>query len=54
MIQSPSIERLKTTPKDKGMKSVSIKTNKKEKQKNALEEADKIYKFFSNFLTTSI
>lgn len=43
MIQSPSIERLKTTPKDKGMKSVSIK---KERQKNTLEEADKVYKFF--------
>lgn len=46
MIQSPSIERLKTTPKEKGMKSVSIKTNKKERQKNTLEEADKVYKFF--------
>lgn len=28
------------------MKSVSIKTNKKERQKNTLEEADKVYKFF--------
>lgn len=33
------------------MKSVSIK---KERQKNTLEEADKVYKFFSNFLNTNI
>lgn len=28
------------------MKNVSIKTNKKERQKNTLEEADKVYNFF--------
>lgn len=31
------------------MKNVLIKTNIKERQKNTLEEADKVYKFFSNF-----
>lgn len=28
------------------MKNVSIKTNTKERQKNTLEEADKVYKIF--------
>lgn len=31
------------------MKNVSIKTNKKERQKNTLEEADKVYIFFLIF-----